>query len=121
MTLLDRTLVPAEQRRRSRISWRKVLLLHRGPLLEAWEWCFPRHSIIDLCLKNRAVMSKPQPTPRPTPQVVIEAIMLCVRERGLGALQESANLERLERCDEAARQQINQRIAKLSQKTGVAL
>jgi hypothetical protein len=50
---------------------------------------------------------------RPTPQVVVEAILLCVRERGLGALEEPANIERLHRCDEAALTLINQRIAKL--------
>lgn len=72
-------------------------------------------------IKDEGGCMKDAPSTRPTPQVTIEAIMLCVRERGLGALQEPANLERLERCDEAARQQINQRIAKLSQKTGVAL
>jgi hypothetical protein len=50
---------------------------------------------------------------RPTPQVTIEAILYCVRERGLAALQEPANLKSLSRCDEAARAQINKRIAKL--------
>ena len=50
---------------------------------------------------------------RPTPQTTIEAILYCVRERGVSALKEPENLERLSRCDEAARAQINQRIAKL--------
>jgi hypothetical protein len=50
---------------------------------------------------------------RPTPQVTTEAVLYCVRERGLAALKEPANLERLSRCDEAARAQINERIAKL--------
>jgi hypothetical protein len=50
---------------------------------------------------------------RPTPQVTIEAVFYCARKRGLAALQEPANLERLSRCDEAARAQINERIAKL--------
>jgi hypothetical protein len=50
---------------------------------------------------------------RPTPQVTIEAVLYCVRERGLAVLKEPANLERLSRCDEAARAQINERIAKL--------
>ncbi len=50
---------------------------------------------------------------RSTPQVVVEAIMWTVRERGLQALQEAANLERLGRCDATARQQINDRIARL--------
>jgi hypothetical protein len=48
-----------------------------------------------------------------TPQTIVEAIMLAVRERGLAALEEPANLERLVRCDQAARQQINERITRL--------
>jgi hypothetical protein len=50
-----------------------------------------------------------------TPQVTIEAIMICVRERGLAALQEPANRERLSRCDEAARAEIERRIKKITQ------
>ena len=53
------------------------------------------------------------PSRRPTPQVTIEAVMLAVRERGLKALQEPDMLERLSRCDDAARRQINERIEKL--------
>jgi len=50
---------------------------------------------------------------RATPQSTVEAVMVCVRERGLKALEESANLERLSRCDESARAKINDRIARL--------
>jgi hypothetical protein len=50
---------------------------------------------------------------RPTPQVTVEAIMYCVRERGLDALKEPANIERLSRCHEPAKAQINKRIARL--------
>jgi len=39
----------------------------------------------------------------PTPQATIEAIMYCVRERGLGSLKEPASIERLSRCDADAR------------------
>jgi hypothetical protein len=56
---------------------------------------------------------------RPTPQTTIEAIMVCVRGRGIGALEEPANLERLSRCDEAARAQINHRIARLIEQKGL--
>jgi hypothetical protein len=48
-----------------------------------------------------------------TPQTTVEAIMVAVRERGLGALEEAANVERLVRCDQAARRQINERITRL--------
>lgn len=50
---------------------------------------------------------------RPTPKVVIEAVLHSVRERGLPALKEPANVERLARCDAAARAQINKQIQKL--------
>ena len=53
------------------------------------------------------------PKNRPTPQVTVEAVILTVRERGLAALKEPANVERLERCDAAAKAEIEQRIAKL--------
>jgi hypothetical protein len=54
---------------------------------------------------------------RPTPEVVVEAIMVAVRARGIGALKEPANLDRLRRkCDARARAQINERIEKLFQK-----
>ena len=48
---------------------------------------------------------------RPTPRTTIEAILWCVRERGVEALREPANIERLLRCDSAARAEINERIA----------
>jgi hypothetical protein len=49
---------------------------------------------------------------RPTPDVVVEAIMWCVRKRGIEALDEPANIERLSRCDAAARAEIERRCAK---------
>jgi hypothetical protein len=63
--------------------------------------------------RRRAERAKPWPQP-PTPQVIIESIMWSVREHGPGALQEPANIERLSRCDERARAEINTRIAKLN-------
>ena len=56
------------------------------------------------------------PRNRPTSQVVVEAILLCIRERGIGAFQEAANLERLRRCDRAARAELQRRIDKLQAK-----
>ena len=53
---------------------------------------------------------------RPTPKTVIEAIMYCVRARGLDALKEPANLDRLRACDERAHAEINERIHGLLQK-----
>jgi hypothetical protein len=55
---------------------------------------------------------------RRTPQTTIEAIIHCVRERGLAALEEPANVERLDRCDRTARAQINERITRLIEQKG---
>jgi hypothetical protein len=46
----------------------------------------------------------------PTPAVTVEAVMYSIRTRGLAALNEPGVLERLQRCDTAAKEQINQRI-----------
>jgi hypothetical protein len=48
---------------------------------------------------------------RPTSQPTIEAVLYCVRARGLAALKEPANIERLSRCDAAALAQIDARMA----------
>lgn len=50
---------------------------------------------------------------RPTPQTTIDAVMYDVRERGLSALHDPDVVERLARCDQDAREQINNRIDKL--------
>ena len=52
----------------------------------------------------------------PTPQSTIEAVMYSIRARGLAALKEPANEERLSRCDEAAMKQIRERIERMRQK-----
>jgi hypothetical protein len=53
---------------------------------------------------------------RPTPEVVIDAVMVAVRARGIGALKEPANLDRIRRCDAKAKAEINGRIDKLFKK-----
>jgi hypothetical protein len=50
---------------------------------------------------------------RPTPSATIEAIMRSVRERGVVALKESANLRRLSGCDAATKAEIDKRISAL--------
>jgi hypothetical protein len=52
---------------------------------------------------------------RPTPQVTIEPVLYAISTRGLAALKEPANIERLARCDKAAMAQINKRISQLAQ------
>jgi hypothetical protein len=51
--------------------------------------------------------------PHQTPQTMIEAVMFSVRERGVAALKEPANIERLSRCDDDAKTEINEWIARL--------
>src|SRR5262245_12256556 len=66
--------------------------------------------------RRKARGERPQystPDRRPTPRSTIEAVMHAMRERGLAALKESATAERLERCDAAARAEIERRIADL--------
>jgi hypothetical protein len=46
--------------------------------------------------------------------------MYCVRQRGPIALKDSANLERLSRCDQAARVEINNRVAALGARKSAA-
>lgn len=54
-----------------------------------------------------------RPTPRPTPRATIEAVMYCVRTRGVDALKEPSNQHRLRTFDAAARRELNERIRKL--------
>jgi hypothetical protein len=56
---------------------------------------------------------------RPTPQATIEAILHGVRQRGVAALKEPAQVERLSRCDAAAKAAIDKRIAILLSKESV--
>jgi hypothetical protein len=51
--------------------------------------------------------------PHRMPQVTIEAVVYPVRERGIAALKELANIERLLSCDDGAKTKINERIARL--------
>ena len=58
--------------------------------------------------------------PRKTPQTTIEAVIHSVRARGVAALQEPANIERLLECDDDSRIEINERIARLLAAKGIA-
>jgi hypothetical protein len=50
---------------------------------------------------------------RGTPPSTIDAVVWAVLERGVAALKEPANIERLKRCGAAAKTEINKRIASL--------
>jgi hypothetical protein len=112
------------------IAWRKVILLNAGVLAEVWPLHFPKHdfgtgrlmrhlldSFEQACDRAEAEAGKrqisPRPQIRPTPQVTVEAIWLSVRERGLAALNEPVNRQRLDECDSAAQADLRRRIEKL--------
>jgi hypothetical protein len=52
----------------------------------------------------------------PGVMVTIEAVVLSVQEHGIGALKDASNIERLSRCNRAAKNAINRRIEKLGLK-----
>ena len=55
------------------------------------------------------------PRRRATPQVVVDAVMVSVRARGIDALREPDVIERLSRCDAAARDEIKRRVSALGE------
>jgi hypothetical protein len=64
---------------------------------------------------DRVSLVNPDPDrKRATPEVTVEAVLHCARTRGLAALKEPKNIERLSRCDAAAKAEIDRRIAKLN-------
>jgi hypothetical protein len=70
-------------------------------------------------LRTELDVHRPKPKParppqRPTPHVVVEAVIESVRQNGLAALRTPANQDRLQRCDAAARQEVNRRINKIT-------
>ena len=118
-----------ENRAHAYRSWRKLLILQRGALSRAWDIAFPKHDFgtgrlrrysLDSfeCSCDRAEADRARGEhhlipARATPATSIEAILQCVRERGVAGLDEPKNIQRLRGCDATALAQINQRIAKL--------
>jgi hypothetical protein len=100
----------AEQYHRERASRPLIVGIEPGCLKHLRRLMQPDVTLDQACKEIN------DPQQRPTPRVVVEAVMLAVRQRGLAALREPAVVERLERCDRAAREEINQRIEKLGQK-----
>lgn len=93
-----------------------LVLVEHGELSldDAWDQHVADvEDVLDIDFIRRARPRRPAHQPRPTPQTTIEAVMLDVREHGLTALKTQPVRERLSRCDSAARQQINERIARL--------
>lgn len=68
---------------------------------------------VDARLAAQMATTEPIKEKHPTAQTTIEAIMQAVRVRGPHALTEPENIERLQRCDDAALAEIDRRIEKL--------
>jgi hypothetical protein len=64
--------------------------------------------------ENKVRRKRERPQCRPTPEVVVEAMLICVRERGVAALKEPINKARLKTFDSAARAELQRRLAKLA-------
>jgi hypothetical protein len=99
-------------RRKAKGQLRQVLIVETPPE----DLARLRRLMNDDVLLVRAWAALNDPRNRPTPKATIEAVMHAVREHGLSALKEPATVQRLERCDAAARDEINQRIEKLGLK-----
>jgi len=56
------------------------------------------------------------PARHATPQSTIDAILYCVRARGIAALEEPNIKEQLASCDAAARKQVDERIERLRER-----
>jgi hypothetical protein len=48
-----------------------------------------------------------------SPESTVDAIVFAVKQRGTAALKEPATAERLSLCDQAAKQEVDRRVAKL--------
>jgi hypothetical protein len=57
----------------------------------------------------------------PAPNVVAEAIIVSVIERGLDALKEAKNIDRVARLDEVGRRELDRRIRKLKQQNRIGV
>jgi hypothetical protein len=56
---------------------------------------------------------------RPTPAVTLDAVIYCVRQRGLAALKESENIERISRMAATERARLDVRIEKVISQTRI--
>ena len=64
--------------------------------------------------KHAAKLATPKQEPRPTPVSIVDALIYCIKSRGIDALKEPANVGWLAQCDEQARERINKFVAKIS-------
>jgi hypothetical protein len=64
--------------------------------------------------KHTAKLATPKQEPRPTPVSIVDALIYCIKSRGVDALKEPGNIEWLAQCDEQARARVNKFVAKIS-------
>ena len=101
---------PEAERHWDAPSWREAAIEYhrdrpRGPAIEPERLARLRRLMADDVSLDRAWHELRDN--RPTPEVTVEAIRQSVRERGLKALDEPVNQERLGRCDAAARARLD--------------
>jgi hypothetical protein len=105
----------AAERDRQGTDWRDILLsvLRTVGAIEPCPVCerepCPSPSFCELSREADARTSgrREVSRPRPTPLTLVEAIKQSVRDRGIAALKAPATGERLSRCDDAARMEID--------------
>jgi hypothetical protein len=96
-----------------RSGWVEVLLLQAHVQIVAQQRDMTFEEKVEALAAEQKRATPARPVQRPTPQVVIEAIMLCVRERGVAALKDTVNKARLKTFDSAASAELRRRLAKL--------
>lgn len=102
------------ERERQGTDWKSLLLtvMRTAGVIRPCEICerepCPTPSFCQLAREADANRASPKAVrPCHTPATTIEAIKWSVRDRGIAALKDSASRERLARCDDAARAEID--------------
>lgn len=94
----------------------RIVVDHIKPIRKYWHLRLESANLQILCDDcNKGKGSRDETDWRPSQQEMIESIMNCIFERGVSALKEPANLERLLWCDESARDELNRRIGAYKQ------
>jgi hypothetical protein len=64
--------------------------------------------------KHAARVATPKPETRPTPVSIVDALVYCIKSRGVDALKEPANAIWFAQCDEDAKERIDRFIKRVS-------
>jgi hypothetical protein len=64
--------------------------------------------------KHAAKLATPKQEPRPAPVSIVDALIYCIKARGVDALKEPGNFAWLAQCDEDAKRRIDKFVARVS-------